>query len=62
MIPFTLPEYLLDAMPPHYCGKWRGSVVFEFTVGVVKQYDCRRAYADIYDDGKSKGLQKVVGG
>ena len=61
MVQFELPEFLLDAVPPHYCGKWRGTLVSEFIVNGKKMVDCRRIYGDIFDDGKSKGLRKVVG-
>ena len=50
MKPIVFPEAILLTIPPHYVGRWRAIFVGEFEIDGEIVKDCKRAYADIYED------------
>lgn len=42
-------EELLENMPKEYAGKWRMTVVFDFTVDNLPKRDCLRFPFEIFD-------------
>jgi hypothetical protein len=50
MKPIIFPESLLNAIPPHYVGRWRAIFSGEFEINGEKVKDCKRGYADVFED------------
>jgi hypothetical protein len=50
MVKVELSEALLNAIPSHYAGNWRGTFLGIFNIDGEDKFECKRGLADLFDE------------
>ena len=58
MVPITTQEFLLNSIPPHYMGLWRGVLNYQFEINQEMKFDCFRNNFEVFDDGNTRFVGK----